>query len=102
MPKFNPKTGLLEMSRAEFKPSELGTLGRLSYTLLRALGMVNVVAVPHKGKATDTTPVVSINNLTIINAVLRVTGPSEGGPPHTACAATDPRGMQRLRLCHSL
>ncbi|KAL6058251.1 UDP-N-acetylglucosamine--dolichyl-phosphate N-acetylglucosaminephosphotransferase [Balamuthia mandrillaris] len=70
LPKFNKDTGLLEMSRATFKPAELPFLGRIVYSVLRAFRMVHVI--PNKENKGE----VAMNNLTIINFMLKLIGPT--------------------------
>jgi len=56
------------MSRASFKKNELGFLGRLCFNVLRVFCLIDVVELP------DGTT--EINNLTIINFVLKLVGPT--------------------------
>jgi UDP-N-acetylglucosamine--dolichyl-phosphate N-acetylglucosaminephosphotransferase len=68
LPKYNPKIKKLEMSRCEFKLEELPFLGRLVYRVLTLFRLVDV----RKGKDGN----LEMNNLTIINFVLKLVGPT--------------------------
>jgi len=68
LPKYNKETNKLEMSRTVFKYEDLPILGKLSYFLLTRFGLVHT----HKGKD----GIIEMNNLTIINFVLKLIGPT--------------------------
>ena len=69
--RLNRQTGLLEMSRATFKLRDLPTLGRWFFKWAKVLRIIDV-----REEESDQ---VSINNLTIINFVLKTIGPTEEG-----------------------
>eukprot|EP01137_Pigoraptor_chileana_P031922 Opistho-2@20482 len=68
MPSYDKRTKVLDVSYAVFNPSELRPIGRAVFAVLKALRLVRVV------KASDGN--VKVSNMTLINAVLRVTGPT--------------------------
>jgi len=68
LPKYNRKTDKLEMSRTVFKYEELSTLGKVFYHLLTKFRLAHVKI----GKD----GVIEMNNLTIINFVLMLIGPT--------------------------
>uniref|UniRef100_A0A8R1DVV2 UDP-N-acetylglucosamine--dolichyl-phosphate N-acetylglucosaminephosphotransferase n=1 Tax=Caenorhabditis japonica TaxID=281687 RepID=A0A8R1DVV2_CAEJA len=70
LPKYDPKTDTVSMSKAEFKKSELKTLGKLFMTACRTIGMLHVEEFEKDGEL-----YYCINNLTIINLVLKFGGP---------------------------
>ena len=67
--RFDPSTGLVGNSFAQFLPSDVGPLGLL---LLRLLAMFRLVTLD-----TNVTPKgeIRVTNFTIINFVLRIIGP---------------------------
>eukprot|EP00731_Ephydatia_muelleri_P009439 Em0005g25a len=70
LPKFDPATGLVGNSYAEFLPSEVGPVGHILLKLLAMFGLVSLdTNVGTKGE-------MRVSNLTIINFVLRVIGPT--------------------------
>lgn len=68
LPKYDPNTKLLNMSKAEFKRSELSFLGRLVVWFLATFRLAHVV--DREDGVTE------MNNLTIINFVLKLVGPT--------------------------
>jgi len=68
LPKYNRSTDKLEMSRAVFRYEELPILGKLFYHILTKLGLVHV--------KTGKDGVTEMNNLTIINFVIKLIGPT--------------------------
>ena len=69
--RFNPKTGLLDMSHAQFPSDHLGPGGGLFLSLVGTLGLAKVErGVGEKGNE------IRVNNLTIINFVLKLIGPT--------------------------
>ncbi len=69
--RFNPKTGLLGMSHAQFPSDQLGPGGGLFLSLVGKLGLAKVErGVGDSGKE------IRVNNLTIINFVLKLIGPT--------------------------
>ncbi len=69
--RFNSSTGLLGMSRVQFHPSQIGTLGS---TILTVLSTLKLVAM--ETNVGDKKDEVRINNLTLINLVLKWAGPT--------------------------
>ena len=69
--RIDHSTGLLNTSHAQFHPSELGPGGHASLQLLAALRLIAMETGVGPGKDE-----IRISNLTIINVVLRVTGPT--------------------------
>eukprot|EP00457_Paulinella_chromatophora_P009199 gb/GEZN01009256.1/.p1 GENE.gb/GEZN01009256.1/~~gb/GEZN01009256.1/.p1 ORF type:complete len:436 (+),score=41.34 gb/GEZN01009256.1/:31-1338(+) len=82
MPKYNPDTGLLETSKAVFAIAELPTAGKVVFKVLTRLRLVEVVTLPceesnKEGKNKKTTePKVAMSNLTLINFILILVGPT--------------------------
>jgi UDP-N-acetylglucosamine--dolichyl-phosphate N-acetylglucosaminephosphotransferase len=69
LPRLNRKSGLLGISWAQFNPSHLSPLGRLTLSILQTFRLVTTEAASEEGE-------IRINNLTIINFLLRLTGPT--------------------------
>lgn len=69
--RYNPSTDLLGMSRVQFHPSQLGPLGS---SILSILVMLRLVAM--ETNVGDKKDEVRINNLTLINLVLKWVGPT--------------------------
>lgn len=70
LPKFDPESGLVGMSMARFKPSEMKPLGNLFLKITRCLGLVHIdPSVGEDGLYME------CNNLTILNLVLKLHGP---------------------------
>lgn len=69
--RFNPKTGLLGMSYANFKVKDLNFLGRLSLNMFHLFGLLHVEQQNGENKE-----YMQINNLTIINLLLKYIGPT--------------------------
>ncbi|XP_050077803.1 UDP-N-acetylglucosamine--dolichyl-phosphate N-acetylglucosaminephosphotransferase [Anopheles maculipalpis] len=68
MPKHDPETDLLHISRTQFRVDELNVLGRLCYQVFRQLRLIRC-EVDRDGKT------VTCNNFTIINFCILLTGP---------------------------
>nr|CAD7409902.1 unnamed protein product [Timema poppensis] len=71
LPRYNPKTNLLEMSMTVFKVSDLNVLGRLCMRVFKALRLVHL-----KEGTGEKKEYVECNNLTLINFVLLWRGPT--------------------------
>ena len=69
--RYNHKSDLLGISWAQFKLSDVGTLGQHVLSLLSMLRLVTMETGVGENKDE-----VRVNNLTIINFVLRLTGPT--------------------------
>ncbi|XP_078379231.1 UDP-N-acetylglucosamine--dolichyl-phosphate N-acetylglucosaminephosphotransferase-like [Oculina patagonica] len=70
LPKFNPETGLIGMSYTVFKTSDLRPLGKLILSVFSLLKLVHVeTGVGEDKKSTR------VNNLTLLNFLLRLLGP---------------------------
>ena len=69
-PRFNHATGLLGMSYAEFSVSEISSLTLLGLKVVSMLGLVAMET--GVGKTKDR---IKINNLTLINFVIKLVGP---------------------------
>lgn len=69
--RFNHSSGLLGISWAQFKLSDLGPQGQVILSVLSMLRLVTVET--GVGEKKDE---VRVNNLTLINFVLRLTGPT--------------------------
>lgn len=67
MPKFNSKIDKLEVSKTSFKYNELHIVGKTIYHLFKFLRIIQVQETKDN--------VIYINNLTLINFVLMLTGP---------------------------
>ena len=67
LPKFNKKTKLMNMSRIEFNYNSLNILGKIFYHILKFLKLIDIQYINND--------IISINNLTLINLVLKYTGP---------------------------
>ncbi|KAI1722908.1 glycosyl transferase family 4 domain-containing protein [Ditylenchus destructor] len=70
LPKLNPETGMLEMSTTEFEWDKLKTPGKLCVNILHILRLIYYREFEKDGKLW-----VEINNLTILNFILKVCGP---------------------------
>ncbi|CAB60399.2 UDP-N-acetylglucosamine--dolichyl-phosphate N-acetylglucosaminephosphotransferase [Caenorhabditis elegans] len=70
LPKYDPKTDTVSMSIAEFKKTDLKRLGALFIAVCKSIGMLHVKEVEKDGEI-----YLQINNLTIINLVLKFAGP---------------------------
>ncbi|XP_058125104.1 UDP-N-acetylglucosamine--dolichyl-phosphate N-acetylglucosaminephosphotransferase [Anopheles ziemanni] len=68
MPKHDPTTDLLHISRTQFRVDELNALGRLCYQIFHHLRLIRC-EVDRDGKT------VTCNNFTIINFCILLTGP---------------------------
>lgn len=68
LPKYNPKTDLLETSTTTFKVQELNVLGRLSVRILRLFRVIKWEEHAKDGQ-------VVTNNFTIINLAILLRGP---------------------------
>ena len=68
--RFNRNTGLLEMSRTTFVVTDLPPLGQTVFKLLKLFRLIDVK------QEEGAEGMVSINNLTIINFVLKLRGPT--------------------------
>ena len=66
LPKYNEGTDLREMSTVAFKASELKPLGHLALSVFDQLKIISLKR---------TKDVIEVNNLTLINFVLKVFGP---------------------------
>ena len=79
LPKYCKETDTVYTSKANFKKEEMGTLGRLSLIILSSLKLASVreytVQVDSDNDTPTTVDMVECNNLTIINFILRLTGP---------------------------
>lgn len=71
LPRLNKQTDLLEMSRVSIKVTHLPKLGQLFYHVARTVGLIHMKE--EEGGE------VSINNLTIINFILKTVGPTHEG-----------------------
>ncbi|KAI1723339.1 glycosyl transferase family 4 domain-containing protein [Ditylenchus destructor] len=71
LPKLNPETGMLEMSTTEFEWDKLKRPGKLCVNVLRILRSIHYREFEKDGKLW-----VEINNLTILNFILKVCGPT--------------------------
>lgn len=67
LPKFNPETGLVNVSKAIFREEELSLIGKLMFFIFKTLRIIRW----EKNKD----GVTEINNLTIINFFILFTGP---------------------------
>ena len=67
--RLNRKSGLLGISWAQFNPSHLSPLGKLTLSILQTFRLVTTEAASEEGE-------IRVNNLTIINFLLRLTGPT--------------------------
>lgn len=67
LPKFNPETGLVNVSKAIFREEELSLIGKLMFFIFKTLRIIRW----EKNKD----GVIEINNLTIINFFILFTGP---------------------------
>lgn len=74
LPKFNPETGLLGMSYARFKTSELTSLGKIIIDVLEFFRCLDV-----KREVGEDGLYMECNNMTIINFVLLKIGPTREG-----------------------
>uniref|UniRef100_H2YBT6 UDP-N-acetylglucosamine--dolichyl-phosphate N-acetylglucosaminephosphotransferase n=1 Tax=Ciona savignyi TaxID=51511 RepID=H2YBT6_CIOSA len=72
LPKFNPETGLVGMSKARFKPSEMHILGSFIIRIAEFACVVDV----KRGLGEDG-QYMEINNLTLNNFLLKILGPTK-------------------------
>ena len=72
--RFDRATGLLGMSYAKFPPDQLGPGGAALLKTLSFLGLAKVDWSPPSGK--EKKGEISVNNLTIINFLLKFIGPT--------------------------
>ena len=82
LPAFDAKTGLMQLSMCRFRPSSLSRAGRLCFRLLSALRLVTVRPCGKNDDDDDkdtNDDTVEMNNLTIINFAIRLTGPINEG-----------------------
>ncbi|TKR86448.1 hypothetical protein L596_011040 [Steinernema carpocapsae] len=70
LPKFDPEANVVGMSFAEFKASEVKALGRIALKIFSILGFLHREDFVKDGEAW-----IRINNLTILNLILKFTGP---------------------------
>lgn len=70
LPRFNPSTGKLTMSYSKFKPKDLSQVGALFVKVAEALHLVDV-------KRQQDEEFIEISNLTLINFVLKIIGPTK-------------------------
>ena len=71
MPRWNEKTNKLGMSyTGPFRPQSLPIMGRISFRVLKLLGLVHV-----KEKQGENKDMVDMSNLTLINVTLKMLGP---------------------------
>ncbi|CAI5453245.1 unnamed protein product [Caenorhabditis angaria] len=70
MPKYDGKSDTVSMSKAIFKKSELKSLGKLSLFIFNLVGLLEKREFEKDGEIW-----IEINNLTIINLVLKFSGP---------------------------
>ena len=71
LPKLNPETGLHYTSKSIFKESDLNSLGKLCLGVLETFHLIDV-----KRDVGEDKEFIEINNLTLINFVLRLAGPT--------------------------
>nr|CAD7262371.1 unnamed protein product [Timema shepardi] len=71
LPRYNPKTDLLEMSTTVFKVSDLNILGQLCMRVFKVLRLVHL-----KERTGENKEYIECNNLTLINFVLLWRGPT--------------------------
>lgn len=71
LPKYSKESDTVAMSLASFPASDLKPLGALSLTLLSSLGLAQVTRSQEEGGP----EMITCNNLTIINLVLKLLGP---------------------------
>ncbi|XP_076457758.1 UDP-N-acetylglucosamine--dolichyl-phosphate N-acetylglucosaminephosphotransferase-like [Babylonia areolata] len=70
LPKYNPDTDKVEMSRFTFKPSQLSPLGKLCVSIFRLLRLIDIREnVGEDGRFTEA------NNFTLNNFLLKLCGP---------------------------
>ena len=79
LPKYSKETDTVNTSMAVFRKEEMGTLGRLSLTILSTLKLASVREYTVEVDSDKDTPtmvdMVECNNLTLINFILRLAGP---------------------------
>lgn len=68
MPKYNPKTDLLESSKTQFRYNDLNVIGRMCVQLFRLVRIIEWNETDDK--------IVTTNNFTLINFLLVVLGPT--------------------------
>ena len=71
---MNPETGLLGMSTAKVKESDINKLGQLVIKILEPLGLLYVKRTKEKDDK-----YVEYNNMTIINLAIKFLGPIQEG-----------------------
>ena len=79
LPKYSKETDTVNTSMAVFRKEEMGSLGRLSLTILSSLKLASVREYTVEVDSDKDTPtmvdMVECNNLTLINFILRLAGP---------------------------
>ncbi|ETN78153.1 glycosyltransferase, group 4 family [Necator americanus] len=70
LPRFDSETDTVGMSKAEFKESDLKMLGKLALRLFSSFGLLHSRSFERDGERWQ-----EINNLTILNLVLKFAGP---------------------------
>ncbi|RCN29135.1 glycosyltransferase, group 4 family [Ancylostoma caninum] len=70
LPKFDPESDTVGMSKAEFKESDLKLLGTFTLKLFSAFGLLHSRTFERDGERWQ-----EINNLTVLNLVLKFAGP---------------------------
>ena len=70
LPKYDPSTDKVGMSLATFKAKELKPLGKLALAIFKPFGLVHM-----EQFTKDDESYVTVNNLTIINFILKLFGP---------------------------
>eukprot|EP00092_Neocalanus_flemingeri_P041983 GFUD01045732.1.p1 GENE.GFUD01045732.1~~GFUD01045732.1.p1 ORF type:complete len:415 (+),score=114.68 GFUD01045732.1:45-1289(+) len=79
LPKYSKETDTVCTSLATFKKEEMGKLGKLSLKILSSLQLATVreytVQMDSDSDTPTTVDMVECNNLTLINFILRLTGP---------------------------
>ncbi|XP_028405713.1 UDP-N-acetylglucosamine--dolichyl-phosphate N-acetylglucosaminephosphotransferase-like [Dendronephthya gigantea] len=71
LPKLNPETGLHGTSKSTFKESDLNYLGKLSLGILETFNLIDI-----ERDVGEDNEFIEISNLTLINFVLRLAGPT--------------------------
>jgi len=79
LPKYNKEMDSVTPSVAVFKKEELKYLGKVSLSILKFIRLVSVkeftVELENDEKEPKTVDMIECNNLTLINLILRITGP---------------------------
>ncbi|KAI6228934.1 Glycosyltransferase, group 4 family [Aphelenchoides fujianensis] len=70
LPRLDPTSGKLGMSMAEFEAKQLRPLGRLAVGILRTVGLLHYREFEKDGEKW-----IEVNNMTILNLMLKFTGP---------------------------